>query len=234
MIENYPIAPLTKHIDCIKDPRRHNIRHLLQDMLLIALCAMISGAESWTQVTEYGRSKQQWFSEFLLLPNGIPSHDTFGRVFAMLNPKDFENFFRQWVQEFAESIKGNTSGPASKRLLWSPVSAISMERYLRKKLTLSQAWKVTQLLSQNPSEPLGVLKTGCTGVWASPFARTSVAYEKTMLRKTWESCATWPSTLLNDENLVSIISTCDYPGRSHHSPMIFTRTRFLRRPSNSP
>ena len=108
MAENFPGAPLTKHLDCIKDPRHHNIRHLLQDMLLIALCAMISGAESWTQVAEYGRSKQQWFSEFLALPNGIPSHDTFGRVFTMLNPKDFENFFRRWVQDFVESIKGNT------------------------------------------------------------------------------------------------------------------------------
>lgn len=108
MTQHSPLSPLTKHIDCIKDPRRHNIRHLLQDMLIIALCAMISGAESWTQVSEYGRSKQQWFSEFLALPNGIPSHDTFGRVFAMLESKDFESFFRQWVQDFAESITGNT------------------------------------------------------------------------------------------------------------------------------
>jgi len=54
-----PIAPLTKHLDCIKDPRRHNVRHLLHDMLLIALCAIISGADSWTQVAEYGRSKRR-------------------------------------------------------------------------------------------------------------------------------------------------------------------------------
>jgi len=108
MTEKLLIAPLTKHLDSIKDPRRHNIRHLLQDMLLIALCAMISGADSWTQVSEYGRCKQQWFAEFLTLANGIPSHDTFGRVFAMLNPKDFENFFRRWVQDFVKSINGNT------------------------------------------------------------------------------------------------------------------------------
>lgn len=102
------IAPFGRHIDCIKDPRRHNIRHLFHDMLLIALCAIISGADSWTQVAEYGRSKQQWFSQFLALPNGIPAHDTFGRVFAMIDPKGFENFFRHWVQDFAESIKDKT------------------------------------------------------------------------------------------------------------------------------
>lgn len=107
MVES-PFAPLARHIDCIKDPRHHNTRHLLHDILLIALCAIISGADSWTQVAEYGRSKQQWFRQFLALPNGIPSHDTFGRVFSMLNPKGFENFFNLWVQDFAESIKGKT------------------------------------------------------------------------------------------------------------------------------
>lgn len=100
-----PIEPLTRHIDCIKDPRRHNIRHLLHDLLLIALCAIISGADSWTQVAEYGRSKQDWFAQFLSLPNGIPSHDTFGRVFAMLDPKGFEEFFSRWAKDLAESIK---------------------------------------------------------------------------------------------------------------------------------
>lgn len=111
-----PIAPLTKHLDCIKDPRRHNVRHLLHDMLLIALCAIISGADSWTQVAEYGRSKQQWFSQFLCLPNGIPSHDTFGRVFAMLDPDGFKNFFSLWVKDFAKSIKGKMVGIDGKTL----------------------------------------------------------------------------------------------------------------------
>ena len=72
-----PDSPFLKHLDCIKDPRRHNTRHLLYDMLLISLCAIISGADSWVQVSEYGRSKIDWFKEFLELPNSIPSHDTF-------------------------------------------------------------------------------------------------------------------------------------------------------------
>jgi predicted transposase YbfD/YdcC len=74
-------------------------------MLMIALCALISGADSWTHVAEYGRSKQDWFGQFLSLPNGIPSHDTFGRVFAMLEPKGFEQFFSRWVHDLGESIK---------------------------------------------------------------------------------------------------------------------------------
>jgi predicted transposase YbfD/YdcC len=97
-----------KHLDCIQDPRHHNTRHLLHDMLLIAICAVISGADSWTQVAEYGRSKMTWFNQFLQLPNGIPSHDTFGRLFARIDPKGFHNFFTRWVQELSESIKGKT------------------------------------------------------------------------------------------------------------------------------
>ena len=105
---NPTATPLFKHMDCIKDPRHHNTRHLLYDMLMIALCASISGADSWTQVAEYGRSKLPWFKEFLNLPNGIPSHDTFGRLFAKLDPKGFQNFFTRWVQDISESLKGKT------------------------------------------------------------------------------------------------------------------------------
>jgi predicted transposase YbfD/YdcC len=105
---NSPDAPFAKHLDCIEDPRHHNTRHLLYDMLMIALCAIISGADSWTQVAEYGRSKLAWFKQFLVLPNGIPSHDTFGRLFARIDPKGFQTFFIRWVQDLSESLKGKT------------------------------------------------------------------------------------------------------------------------------
>lgn len=101
-------TPFDKHIDCIQDPRRHNIHHKLYDILTISLCALISGADSWTQVAEYGRSKFDWFKEFLELPNGIPSHDTFGRLFAMLDPKQFQEFFARWVEDLSNSITFNT------------------------------------------------------------------------------------------------------------------------------
>ena len=103
-----PDTPLLKHLGCIEDPRRHNTRHLLHDMFLIALCAIISGADSWTQVAEYGRSKLSWFSQFLKLPNGIPSHDTFGRLFAKIDPKGFHDFFNRWVHDLSASLKGKT------------------------------------------------------------------------------------------------------------------------------
>jgi hypothetical protein len=98
-MNNLHLPPFSGHMDCIKDPRRHNVRHLLYDILIIALCAIISGADNRTLAAEYGRSKEKWFRQFLLLPNGIPSHDTFGRLFAMLDPKEFKEFFSRWVQD---------------------------------------------------------------------------------------------------------------------------------------
>lgn len=105
---NSPDTLFSKHFDGIEDPRRHNIHHLLHDILMIALCAVISGADSWTQVEEYGQSKFDWFQQFLELPNGIPSHDTFGRLFARLDPNEFQNFFIRWVNNLALSVKGKT------------------------------------------------------------------------------------------------------------------------------
>ena len=103
-----PDSFFSKHLDYIKDPRRHNTRHFLYDIILIAICAIICGADCWTQVAEYGRSKLDWFNEFLELPNGIPSHDTFGRLFAKIDPEGFNGFFTSWVQELSESLKGKT------------------------------------------------------------------------------------------------------------------------------
>lgn len=119
-----PDTPFGKHLDCIKDPRRHNKQHMLQDMLMISLCAIISGADCWTQVAEYGRSKLSWFSDFLKLPNGIASHDTFGRLFAMIDPKGFQNFFTGWVREISESLKGVTVAIDGKTLRGSHDKAL--------------------------------------------------------------------------------------------------------------
>lgn len=75
---------ISEHFTNIDDPRKHNIRHKLIDIITIAICAIICGAETSTHIEEFGKSKIKWFKQFLELPNQIPSHDTFGRVFAAL------------------------------------------------------------------------------------------------------------------------------------------------------
>jgi predicted transposase YbfD/YdcC len=90
---------ITKHFATLPDPRiGHAKRHLLLDILVIAICAIICGADTWVEVELWGKANLEWLRTFLALPNGIPSHDTFGRVFARLEPKQFERCFLQWVR----------------------------------------------------------------------------------------------------------------------------------------
>ena len=91
----------------LKDPRVDRTKkHSLGDILAIAICAILCGADGWTQVAKFGRCKIQWFQTFLDLPSGIPSHDTFGRVFAALDPAAFEACFLHWIADLATVSAG--------------------------------------------------------------------------------------------------------------------------------
>src|SRR5437016_4774242 len=90
---------LQEHFATLEDPRvERTKRHQLLAIIAIALCAVICGADTWVDVEEFGKSKRAWLETFLELPNGIPSHDTFGRVFARLDPEQFQACFLSWVQ----------------------------------------------------------------------------------------------------------------------------------------
>jgi predicted transposase YbfD/YdcC len=90
----------------LTDPRHANHMHRFLDVLTIALFAVLSGSQDWVNVTLYGRSKLPWLKTFLELPAGIPSHDTFNRLFARLKPDAFEQCFRQWITTLAEFSGG--------------------------------------------------------------------------------------------------------------------------------
>jgi predicted transposase YbfD/YdcC len=87
----------------LKDDRRAP-RHRLIDIIVIAVCAVICGANDWQQVATFGRQRRAWLERFLSLPNGIPCHDTFERVFDRLNPRAFAAAFGQWMQALAEAV----------------------------------------------------------------------------------------------------------------------------------
>jgi predicted transposase YbfD/YdcC len=87
-------ARILTHFACLEDPHDERGKdHLLIDILTIAICAVLCGAESWVDIELYGQSKQVWFSTFLKLPHGVPSHDTFARVFARLDPETMQQCF---------------------------------------------------------------------------------------------------------------------------------------------
>jgi predicted transposase YbfD/YdcC len=95
------------HFAALADPRMERTkRHQLLDIVTIALCAVICGADSWVDVQLFGQAKLPWLRTFLALPNGIPSHDTFGRVFAALDPRRFEQCFLAWVRAVVSQTAG--------------------------------------------------------------------------------------------------------------------------------
>jgi predicted transposase YbfD/YdcC len=90
----------------LPDPRGINKIHKLHDMITLAIMAVICGADGWAQVEMFGHSKQKWLATFLELPSGIPSHDTFGRVFGRLDPDAFERCFLAWMSALVELSGG--------------------------------------------------------------------------------------------------------------------------------
>jgi len=101
--ENPSIA---KHFKGISDPRSNNKRHKLIEIITIAICAVICNADSFAHIEEFGKAKCKWFKRFLELPHGIPSTDTFERVFARIDPDEFKTSFIKWIQAICELTKG--------------------------------------------------------------------------------------------------------------------------------
>jgi predicted transposase YbfD/YdcC len=98
---------IAEHFSGMSDPRVERTKlHSLTDILVIGICAVICGADSWTEMESFGQAKEVWLRQFLELANGIPSHDTFGRVFARLDPDEFQRFFLKWVGAVHEVTGG--------------------------------------------------------------------------------------------------------------------------------
>ncbi|QIZ72208.1 ISAs1 family transposase [Oxynema aestuarii] len=98
---------LLSYVEEIKDPRSHQPqKHLLKNILAIGILAVIAGAEGWEDMENYGLSKYVWLKEFLALPNGIPSDDTFRRVFERINPLELERILARWLQSIMRSLVG--------------------------------------------------------------------------------------------------------------------------------
>lgn len=102
-----PTARLTDYFGQLHDPRLERTKqHRLLDIIAIAICAVIAGADGWTDVEQFGKAKLPWFKTFLWLAHGIPSHDTFGRVFARIDPQEFQHAFLKWVQAINDLTQG--------------------------------------------------------------------------------------------------------------------------------
>ena len=102
-----PTALIEEHFGALKDPRSpYRIEHKLIDIVIITICATICGANDWEAIAEYGQTKQDWLKTWLELPNGIPSPDTFSRVFARINPGQLQKCFVGWMEAVAQVTTG--------------------------------------------------------------------------------------------------------------------------------
>ena len=128
-----PLA-VARYFQRLRDPRRtHGKRHLLIDLIVIALCAVIAGANDWQQVVTFAHKRRDWLATFLALPGGIPSHDTFERVFERLDPQAFQACFSQWIAALADTlglkhiaIDGKTlRGSGNEPKNWGPLHLVS-------------------------------------------------------------------------------------------------------------
>lgn len=127
---------LFAHLESLPDHRIDRQKlHLLVDILVIAICAAISGADGWVAVERFGKLKESWLRRFLKLPNGIPSHDTFGRVFAKLDPNAFREVFISWVSDTTRLCDGEIVAVDGKTLRRSYDTASS-----KKALHMVNAW----------------------------------------------------------------------------------------------
>ena len=148
---------LLEHFKIVTDPRKDRTKkHNLIDIIVIAVCGMICSCETWVDIEEYAYSKEEWLRLFLELPGGIPSHDTFGRVFSLINPVEFQQAFYDWTKSVVEITEGEV---------------ISMDgKYFRSSLTKA-------------GDPRSVI--GMVSAWASN-AGVALASKKADFKKSGE------------------------------------------------
>ena len=147
---SYPDASIVHHFKDLKDPRiERTKKHRLIDIMVIALCSIMVGGDGFQDMELFGQSKRAWLEGFLDLSNGIPSHDTFGRVFARLDPKQFFQCFLSWTHSVSELTQGTVVSLDGK----------TIRAAFDRATDLSPVHVVSAWCAQNGGLVLGQLKT---------------------------------------------------------------------------
>jgi len=127
----------------VPDPRRDRLkRHLLIDIITIAICGVIGGANTWVDIETFARNRQEWLARFLRLPNGIPSHDTIERVFSLINPRSLQRCLLAWLRDIGDALDVKHIAIDGKTLRHS-ARASAPHKYLH----LVSAWASTARLT---------------------------------------------------------------------------------------
>jgi predicted transposase YbfD/YdcC len=137
-----PTSAIIEHFDALEDPRIERTKlHLLIDIVTLTICAVICGADGPSDIEEYGHAKYDWLKTFLALPNGIPSHDTIGRVLARIDPHQFQTCFLRWMQQLCHLSSGEVVPIDGKTLRHSYDTELD-----RSAIHMVSAWAATNRL----------------------------------------------------------------------------------------
>ena len=132
------VATIAEHFSGVQDPRVERTKeHPLVNIIVIAICGVICGADSWVDIEHFGQAKAEWLAQFLELENGIPAHDTFGRVFARLDPEEFQAGFVSWIQAVSQITAGEIVAIDGKQLRRSHDGRLG-----KKAIYMVSAWAV--------------------------------------------------------------------------------------------
>lgn len=141
-----PQCALLDYIEQLPDPRQaKKCRHLFSEVVFMALCGILCGADDWNSIELYARTREEWFRRYLKLPGGIPSHDTFNRLFSLLNPTSFHDLFIHWVQhtlvktELSGVIAFDVKTQRGSRSVTAPTSHTLYARFSGSSVSLDRA-----------------------------------------------------------------------------------------------
>jgi predicted transposase YbfD/YdcC len=126
-MSSQPPTTIHEYFSDLSDPRGQNVQHPLLSIITIALCGTLCGADNWVDIEMYGHAKREWLATFLDLPHGIPSHDTFGRVFRQIDPDEFQRCFHDWTMAICELTAGEVVAIDGKQVRRSKDGSLGQE-----------------------------------------------------------------------------------------------------------
>jgi len=193
-----PAASIQAHFAHVDDPRIDRKKaHSLLDMFVIAICAIICGANDWVAVAEFGSAKRAWLHRFLDLPNGTPSHDTFGRVFAHLNPDQLEQGFTNWFAALHAATDGEVVAVDGKRLRQSADRA-----WGRAAIEMVSAWASANRLVLGQEK----VATGSNEITAVPALLERLALEGCIVTLDAMHCQTETAATILDQDADDVLT----------------------------
>lgn len=195
---------IEQHFGDLTDLRSgDNISHPLINIVTISICAVICGANSWVDVEQFGEAKQSWFEQFLNLAHGIPSHDTIGRVFRMLDPDEFEAHFRDWTQHICDLLKGEVLAVDGKQLRRSKDGPLGTDG-----IYMVNVWATENQLSLAQAK----VANDTNEITAIPLLLRLLEIEETIITIDAIGCQTQIVEVISDQDADYVIAAKDNQG----------------------